>query len=135
MRNIPPRNEIWFRKIYADLIRDRRVTAIFRPGRREDDHAKGFLIGETLRIKIVDKVGADWAGIYGQVRSDFEMTVRVLDIVFKPIGELTAEDFKGSTPDVHDTESMVYHLGVLYNLPPEELTAQTIVTKTTFEYL
>ncbi len=132
---IPPRDEIWFRKVYADIVTNRQVTTIFRPGKRAPNDHKGFFVGETLRIRIIDKVGADWAGVFGQVCPGFEMRVRVLTVTVCLIGELTPEDFKGSTPDVLDTGFLIYHLGLLYNLSPNELNQKSVITKTTFEYL
>lgn len=118
---IPARDEIWFRKIYLNLIQDRKVTTIFRPHKRLCDDHKGFCDGESLKIKIVDKVGADWANVIGQTLPDFEQEVQVTGIVAVPLGSLTAKDFNGSTPDVFDKQSLIYHLGLLYNLSPVEL--------------
>ncbi len=131
----PPRDEIWFRKIYTDLVRSQKVTTIFRPGKRAANDHKGFFVGETLRIRIIDKVGADWAGVFGQVCPNFEMRVRVLSVTVCLIRELTKEDFKGSTPDILTTEFLIYNLGLLYNLSPNELNQESVITKTTFEYL
>ncbi len=131
----PPRDEIWFRKIYSDLVQAQKVTTIFRPGKREEGDLKGFSIGETLRIRIIDKVGVEWAGIFGQVCPDFEMRVRVLSVKSCSIDELASEDFDGSTPEIRTAESLLYNLGLLYNLSPCEMNLKSIITKTTFEYL
>ena len=133
--NKPPRDEIWFRKIYSDLIMARKITTIFRPGVRLCNSNKGFCNGETLRIKVIDKVGADWADLHGQTLPDFELKVRVLDTKVCPIGSLTEADFQGSSPDIFNIVSLTYHLGAVYNLAPAELNEKTLITKTTFSYL
>jgi hypothetical protein len=135
MAAIPPRDEIWFRKIYADLVKARRVTTIFRPGKRLEDDPKGFREGETLQIRIIDNVGADWANLYGEVVKDFVMPVRVVAITARPLGSFTPEDFSGSTPDVYSKESLFYQLGILYNFSPAEIGDDTLITRTRFEYL
>jgi hypothetical protein len=107
LMNKPPRDEIWFRKIYMDLIRDHKITTIFRPGVRLCNSNKGFCNGEVLRVKVIDKVGADWADLHGRTLTDFEYQVRVLDTKVCPIKSLTVEDFQGSSPDISDVSSLI----------------------------
>jgi hypothetical protein len=134
-RSIPPRDEIWFRKIYSELVQTQKVTTIFRPGKRKEDDPKGFAVGETLRIRIIDKVGVEWAGVFGQVSPDFEMPVTVLSVKSCSIEELARDDFDGATPDVRTPEALVYNLGLLYNLSPRDMNSKSIITRTTFRYL
>ena len=129
------RDEITFRKIYTPLVKARTVTTIFRPGRRLCKDPKGYCKGETVTLRIVEKVGADWANVPGQLRDDVGERVEILDVVCVPLGSLSSADFSGSTPDVFDQQSLRYHLGTLYNLSPDELDKETPVTKTTFRYL
>ncbi len=118
-----------------DLIKDHKITTIFRPGVRLCNSNKGFCNGEVLRIKVIDKVGADWADLHGQTLPDFEFKVQVLDTKVCSIKSLTNEDFQGSSPDISDISSLIYHLGAVYNLSPMELNGETMITKTTFTYL
>ena len=130
---ITPRDEIGLRKIYENLVRDKKITTIFRPGERVCGIDKGFCENEILNIKIIDKVGADWAKLPPQATSCGQ--VRVLNTTNMTIGSLMNNDFHGSSPDIFDKQSLVYNLGIIYNLPPSELTDDSIITKTTFTYL
>jgi hypothetical protein len=131
---VTPRDEIGFRKIYEDLVYNHEITTIFRPGERTCNLNKGFCEGETINIKILDKIGADWAMLAPKT-IPIDKKVLILKAENKKIGELTQDDFIGSSPDVHDKQSLIYNLGVIYNLPPSELTDDSIVTRTTFRYL
>lgn len=131
---VTPRDEIGFRKIYSDLVRDQKITTIFRPGERTCNLDKGFCEGETINIKIIDKVGADWAKLPPETIS-FNRKALILTAINKKIGELNSLDFRGASPDIFDKQSLIYNLGVTYNLPPSELTDDSIITKTTFTYL
>lgn len=131
----PPRNEIWFRKLYTELVLSHQVTTIFRPGKRNGGNPKGFSQGEEVHVRIIEHVGAEWAGVYGQVRPDVSIPARITQVEVLQLGELKPEDFAGSTPDVSDVQSLITHLGLLYNLSLKELTSTTLVTRTTFEYL
>lgn len=131
---VTPRDEIGFRKIYTDLIRDKKITTIFRPGERICGVNKGFCEGETVNIKILDKVGADWAYLPPKTISDGQK-VRVVSTVNTTLGALVAGDFKGSSPDIFDKQSLIYNIGIIYNLAPDELADNSVITKTTFVYL
>lgn len=131
--SITPRDEVGFRKIYADLVRDKKITTIFRPGERTCNLNKGFCEGEVINIKIIDKVGADWAELPPETVT-INQKALIESVVNKEIGSLTAEDFHGSSPDIFDKQSLIYNLGVIYNLAPSELTDGSIITKTTFVY-
>lgn len=129
-----PRDEIGFRKIYSDLVRNKKITTIFRPGERTCNINKGFCEGETVDIRIIDKVGADWANLPPETIS-FDQRVQILSVDNRKISSLVADDFLGSSPDIFDKQSLVYNLGVIYNLPPSDLGDDCTVTKTTFSYL
>lgn len=135
MRTTERRDEIAFRKVYLPLLQNRRVTTIFRPGRRIfGEHPKGYREGETVTLRIVEQVGADWANLPGLLCDDFGMEVKILKTVPRLIGTLKDPDFLGSTPDVHDLQSLRYHLGLLYNLYPHELGDNAWITQTTLRY-
>lgn len=132
-RSVTPRDEVGFRKIYSDLVRDKKITTIFRPGERTCNLNKGFCEGEIINIKIIDKVGADWAELPPETVT-INQKALIESVVSKEIGSLTAEDFHGSSPDIFDKQSLIYNLGVIYNLAPSELTDDSVITKTTFIY-
>ncbi|MBI5077928.1 MAG: hypothetical protein HZB11_00990 [Candidatus Yonathbacteria bacterium] len=134
LSSVTPRNEIGFRKIYSDLVRGKKITTIFRPGERTCNFNKGFCEGEIIDIKIIDKVGADWANLPPETIS-FNQKAKILTVDNMEIGSLVAGDFSGSSPDIFDKQSLIYNLGVIYNIPPSELTDDSVITKTTFSYL
>jgi len=129
------RDEITFRQVYLDLLQAHKITTIFRPGQRTNDHPKSYHKGEVVTLRVVERVGADWAHVPGELRSDIGLRVEITDVVCKPLGLMHTNDFEGSSPDVYDQQSLKYHLGALYNLPPSELTSEAMVTRTTFRYL
>ena len=133
----PPRTEIWLRKIYAPFAEDRSLTAIFRPGRRllEENHPKALGVGENVRIRIIDKVGADWADLYGALLSQPNIPVLITDVTVMPLGEIGSADFEGSTPDVIDMTGLKIQLALIYNLSREELAEDCWITRTNFRYL
>jgi len=129
------REEIYFRRIYRDLLEHRRITTVFRPGNRLNGHPKGFHLGETVTLRIIENVGADWAKLAPELESAFALKARIVSLDAKKLRELEKKDFGGSSPDVQDVEALRYHLGVVYNLSPEELGPDAIVTRTQFEYI
>lgn len=134
-RTTERRDEIAFRKIYAELVQSHQVTTIFRPGQRLCHDPKGYCKGEIVTLRVVKQVGADWAGVPGELYDDIGEKVKILNVSCKPLGSLTSSDFAGSTPDVYDRQSLKYHLGALYNLFPGELGDDATVTRTTFRYV
>ena len=60
--------------------------------------------------------------------------VRIESIEVKPIEELTAEDFIGSSPDAHDIESLKFQMGLIYDQSPESFEGSD-VTRITIHYL
>ncbi|MCK9344780.1 MAG: hypothetical protein M0P64_01485 [Candidatus Pacebacteria bacterium] len=127
-------NEMAFRKIYKSLLEKKEVTTIFRPGRRLCGDYRGYCSDQEVTIKIIDKTGADWAMLPPKFVEDFSKKVIIKEVLVKTLGELTDEDFIGTTEDVRDITSLKYHLGVIYNLSDDELTDDFIITKTIFEY-
>ena len=131
---ITPRDEIGFRKVYSKLVNDKKVTTIFRPGERLCGINKGFCEDEILNIRIIDKVGADLAQLKPQIVPS-DAKVRVTNTKVTKLAMLTPEDFIGSTPDVYDKQSLIYNLGIIYNIDISEFTDDFVITRTTFTYL
>jgi hypothetical protein len=127
-------NEMAFRKVYRNLLENKRVTTIFRPGRRLCGDYRGYCSDQEVTIKIIEKTGADWAMLPPKFVEDFSKKVIIKEVQIKSLRELTSDDFAGATEDVRDITSLKYNLGVIYNLSDEELTDDFVVTKTIFEY-
>lgn len=128
------REEIYFRRIYRNLLEQKKITAIFRPGNRLNEHPKGLRVGETVTLRMIDGVGADWAQLAARLDPSFKMKAKIVSVKTKTLGELKKSDFEGSSPDVQSVYSLKYHLGVIYNLHPDELGPDSVVTITRFEY-
>ena len=129
-----PREEMAIRKIYRELVEQQKLTTVFRPGQRLCEDYRGYCQNEIITIKIVDRVGADWALLAPVFAPDFAKAVKIENITSLPLGSLTAADFAGSTPDVFDRQSLRYHLGIIYNLAPDDLGDDSLVTKICFSY-
>ncbi|MFA5997054.1 MAG: hypothetical protein WC791_01040 [Candidatus Paceibacterota bacterium] len=127
-------NEMAFRKVYRTLLENKKVTTIFRPGRRLCGDYRGYCSDQEVTIKIIDKTGADWAMLPPKFIEDFSKEIIIRDVQAKKLAEFTNDDFWGTTEDVRDVVSLKYHLGVIYNLSDDELTDDFVVTKTIFEY-
>lgn len=127
------RDDIYFRRAYESLIRSKRLTTVFRPGNRSCGLNKGFCENEILTIRLLEKPGDDESLIKPKF-IPIDQKVKVVTFEVKKIEEYTGDDFKGSSPDVRDVESLKYHLGLIYNKPAESFTGKE-VTRFVLEYL
>jgi len=130
-----PRDEMAMRRIYKDLVEQGKMTTIFRPGKRACGDFRGYCPGEKIKVRIVDKVGADWAMLPPEFIPDFIKEVEIINIEIIPLGKIKSEHFQGSSPDVQSKESLIYQLGVIYNLDRQSLSDDILITRTTFKYL
>lgn len=128
-------NEMAFRKVYRDLLEQNKVTVIFRPGKRACGDYRGYCPEQKVTIKVLDKVGADWAMLPPKFVRGFSKKVVIKNVEVKKLKEIKKSDFNGPTPEIRNRESLEYNLGIIYNISPEEFTDDFLVTKTTFEYL
>jgi len=133
----PARTEIWLRKIYIPFVENRTLTTIFRPERRllEENHPKALGVGENVRIRIIDKVGAEWADLYGELSPSPNIPVLITSVAVKRLGSIETSDFSGSTPDVMDEAGLKMQLALIYNFSREELGPDFWITRTAFRYL
>jgi hypothetical protein len=131
--NLDP-SEMAFRKIYQDLLWARQITTIFRPGDRSPGKRRSYTPGQKITIRLIEKVGADWAMIAPEFDPNFQMLVVIETVEVFRLGELEARHFEGSSLDVQDIQSLRFHLGTIYNLAPDELNDSSFVTRTTFTF-
>jgi len=130
-----PRNDIWERKPYEALIADGSLTTFFRPGDRvTQTNEKIFKNGETLTMRILEKPGCEERGFVPIFDSNHFRHIKVVEIYRKNIEKLTAQDFKGSSPDVQNITQLRYNLGITYNRPIDSKTFNE-VTVIKVEYL
>jgi hypothetical protein len=123
-----------FRRIYSDLLEAEKLTTVFRPGSRKENDFRGYKHGQIVTARVLDKVGADWAKIAPQFVPGFSKTIIISSLTTKELDKLVAEDFTGSSPDIYDIPSLRYHLGLIYNLSPNDLNGGSVVTRINFKY-
>jgi hypothetical protein len=131
---LPP-DEMAFRRIYRDLLESGKLTTVFRPGVRTGGEFRGYNRGDVVSARVIDQVGLDRAKVAPVFLTHPVKKIRIESCVSKRLDQLSREDFVGSSPDVHDRESLVYHLGLIYNLDVSSLVDEAMVTRIHFTYL
>ncbi len=132
--NLDP-NWIAFRKIYKTLIKEKKITTVFRPTVRLCGDFRGYCQGQIVNIGIIDKIGADWGALPPVFLDESFGKIKITEITAKKINKLTENDFFGSSPDIQDIKSLKYHLGLIYNLSYDEIDDEYMITKIQFKYL
>lgn len=127
-----PRDEIAFRKKYQDLVLDRSITTVFRPGNRVYPNWRGYRLGEIVTARIIDECGSDELNIPPRF-NEHRVQVRIASLDVTSIDSLTSDDFEGSSPDIHDVESLEEHLMYIYRRPIDAFSRK--VTRIGLEYL
>ncbi len=126
---------IAFRKVYLDLIKERKVLTVFRPGPRPCGSPQGYCENQIVNVRVIDEAGANWADLPPKFLHLDLSQIKMKKIELKKINELTESDFKDSSPDVKNVEALKYHLGLMYNLFLKDLSDDSIVTKISFNYI
>ncbi|HSU73039.1 MAG TPA: shikimate kinase [Candidatus Binatia bacterium] len=104
--------ELWFRQTYKPMIVEKSLTTAVRPGERVLPAPKGTYAGETARVRILSEPGTD----NSLPRFDEYATSVLIDSIdVKKISDLLPSELLGSSPDARDSESVKYHLGLIYN--------------------
>lgn len=134
-RLVLARDEMAFRKIYKTYLEGQSVTVVFRPGRRLQGDFRGYDVGDIVKARVIDQLGLDRASLPPVFLERPTKRIKIISTELRKIGSLVSSDFLGSTPDVFDQASLVFHLGLIYNLDVSELGPEAIVTKITFEYV
>jgi hypothetical protein len=127
-----PRDEIAFRKEYQELVLDRSITTVFRPGNRVYPNWRGYRLGEIVTARIIDECGSDEHNI-PPLFNEHRVKVRIASLLVTKIDALTNADFEGSSPDIHDVESLEEHLRYIYRRPIDAFSRK--VTRIGLDYL
>ncbi len=127
------RDELAVRKIYSHLIKSKKLTTFFRPFNRIFPNYRGYKYGEIIKIKIIETVGNDLHDIPPKF-SEEEFPAKIISIKAKRFNDISKEDFTGSSPDVTDKQSLLYHLGTIYNLSTEKI-EKSEITRIEVRYL
>jgi len=130
-----PGDEMAFRKIYMPFLEQEKVTVVFRPGKRLCNDYRGYCVGQIVKARVIEQLGLDRAQTAPIFLPDFFKMIRIESIVACTIDSLVALDFLGSTPDVYDRTSLVFQLGLIYNLEPKNLSGDSVVTRIHFSYV
>jgi shikimate dehydrogenase len=130
-----PSDEMAFRRIYRLPLQEEQVTVVFRPGKRLPGDYRAYHIGQIVQAKIIDQAGLDRAHVAPEFLPYPIKHIRIESIEARKIGSLEPKDFIGSTADVYDKATLVYQLGLIYNMDPADLTDDAIITRVRFSYL
>ncbi len=126
-----PRDEMAFRRRYEALLFARTLTTVFRPGNRLWPNWRGYRLNEIVTARVIARPGSDALGIPPEFTAT-RTRIEIVDIRVLPPEGLTAEDFVGSSPDVHDVASLRIHLLWIYGRPLSAF--GDVVTRIQFAY-
>jgi hypothetical protein len=126
-----PRDEMAFRRRYEPLLFARTLTTVFRPGNRLWPNWRGYRLNEIVTARVIARPGSDALGIPPEFTA-MRTRIEIVDIRVLPPEALTAEDFVGSSPDVHDVASLRIHLLGIYGRPLSAF--GDVVTRIQFAY-
>jgi hypothetical protein len=127
-----PRDEMAFRARYRDLLLQRVLTTVFRPGDRVYPNWRGYSEGEIVTARVIARPGSDELGVAPKFE-DIRIPIRISKLSVTPIDALESRDFTGSSPDVFDAPSLSAHLYGIYGRPLVAFGNQ--VTRIEFAYL
>jgi hypothetical protein len=127
-----PRDEMAFRARYRELLLQRALTTVFRPGDRIYPNWRGYSEGEIVTARIIRMPGSDEQGVPPEF-DELRIPIRIKAISVSAIDALGHDAFIGSSPDVHDRASLAAHLHHIYGRPLSAFGNQ--VTRITFAYI
>ena len=129
--------EIWLKKIFLPYVQNRTLNTIFRPDRRlfSEKHPKAFIENKIIRVRIIEKSGAQWAGAGCIFLPEPNFRAVITQVTTKMIEELEPSDFIGSSPCTQNIEALKYQLCYIYDKSMDEIGHDFWITRTTFQYL
>lgn len=108
-----PRDEMAFRKRYETLLLQEAITTVYRPGTRVYPNRRGYMVGETIMARVIERCGSDELGI-PPVFNTIRIPILISSLTVKTIDDFKDDDFAGSSPDVFDRDSLEKHLTGIY---------------------
>ena len=109
-----------------------RITTVFRPGNRVFPNRRGYIAGESVTARVIERCGCDRLGVpplFNEVR----IPIRITHLAVFFIDCVNDADFGGSSPDVFDRRSLIDHLERIYEEPIDSF--NRTVTRIGFRYL
>lgn len=126
------KDDLGFRMVYRGLVLSSSLTTVFRPGRAKYEEL--FKPGKVVKGKIIRLPGNPEQRRNPVFTAD-EITLKIKSLKKILLKHLRPVDFFGSSPDVKDTDSLIYHLGLIYNQPVGSFNPDTIIIRIEFEYV
>lgn len=126
------KDAIGFRMVYRDLVLSRSLTTIFRPDNPK--YKKLYGAGSVIEGRIIVQPGIARNKIEPKFTND-RIKLRVKSIKRLALKDLKPDDFIGSSPDVQNVLSLIYHLGMIYNIPASDFKPETKIIKIELEYV
>jgi shikimate dehydrogenase len=123
--------ELWFRAVYRDDLTNKEISAAVRPGDRRFPRPKSVQIGEIATIRIILRPGSEEHNI-NPLFGDLEIPVEIIDVVVKPIGELSDSDLALCSQDARSSGAVKIHLEKIYR---HTFSDQELVTVIHWRYL
>ena len=127
-----PRDEMAFRKRYEKLLLEQEITTVFRPGTRVYPNRRGYMLGETVIARVIERCGSDALGV-PPVFNEMRIPIMISSLTVKMLDDFRDDDFEGSSPDVFDRDSLETHLVKIYRTPIESFGGA--VTRIQFRYI
>jgi hypothetical protein len=127
-----PRDEMAFRKLYEPLLLSREIATVFRPGNRVHPNRRGYIVGETVTARVIERRGCDRLGV-PPLFNEIRVPIRITQLTVCFIDCVKEADFLGSSPDVFDRRSLIDHLLWIYREPIDSF--NRTVTRIGFRYL
>ena len=127
-----PRDEMAIRAPYWNFVESEELKTVFRPGDRRCGTFRSYCPDEKITLRLLNKIGADWAKVPPVFDENKKKSVIIKTVEVIPIEKINKDHFKGSSPDIHDLESLLFHIALVYNLDIGEIKE---VTRTTFDYI
>ena len=127
-----PRDEMAFRKQYEPLLLRRKITAVFRPGNRVHPNRRGYMMGETVTARVIERCGCDRRGV-PPLFNEIRVPIKITQLTVFYIDCVKEADFRGCSPDVSDRRSLIDHLLWIYREPIDSF--NRTVTRIGFRYL
>ncbi len=127
-------NVVWVRGAHMAGFREKRILCIVRPGDRTDSSKPGGnAIGAPIALRFIKRTGDPLTGRTPEFYDDDGTTVILTECFAKKIGELTAQDLSGASPDYATPGLVAIHLALVYDTP--RLFDEDVVTVTRLRYI
>ncbi len=127
-----PRDEMAFRKQYEPLLLHRKIATVFRPGNRVHPNRRGYIVGETVTARVIERCGCDRMGV-PPLFNGIRVPIKITQLTVFYIDCVKEADFRGSSPDVFNRHSLIDHLLQIYREPIDSF--DRIVTRIGFRYV